>query len=57
MTGVPGPFTPSVVCMTADAMPSRRPNDAETYGSGLHAMLWVEVGIATNPRSSTVPMI
>jgi len=22
MTGVPGPFTPSVVCMTADAMPS-----------------------------------
>ncbi len=28
----------------------RRPNDAETYGSGLHAMLWVEVGAATNPR-------
>ncbi len=27
----------------------RRPNDAKTYGSGLHAMLWVEVGVAANP--------
>jgi len=24
MTGVPGPFTPGVVCMTTGAMPSRR---------------------------------
>jgi len=26
-----------------------RPTGAKTYGSGLHAMLWVEVGVAANP--------
>ena len=36
MTGVPGPFTPGVVCMTTDAMPS---------GS-----LMAEAGTAETPR-------
>jgi len=27
----------------------RRPSGAKTHGGGLHAMLWVEVGVAANP--------